>query len=88
LSGHVTDPEDRELLAGDVDTFIANLDVVCEALGSVLEGIAERLCQIVDPLGKCTAPISVVFSLHGFPSWLYLHFSIVLPCHSFPSVLV
>lgn len=53
LADHIPDPGDREMIAGDVDYFVQNLDLVCEALGGMLEGVAERLCKVVDPICKC-----------------------------------
>jgi hypothetical protein len=49
LHGHVPD-SDREILSGDIDVFISNIESIADALSVQLSVVAEYLCKIADPM--------------------------------------
>jgi hypothetical protein len=49
LSGHIP-ASDREILSGDLDVFLGNVNVISEAISSQLDTVGELLCRIADPV--------------------------------------
>jgi hypothetical protein len=49
LKGHVPD-SDREILSGDIDLFLSNIESVSDALSAQLSVVADYLCKIADPM--------------------------------------
>ena len=48
LNGHIPD-SDREILSGDVDFFLENIETIASAMSAQLETILSHLCRIADP---------------------------------------
>lgn len=50
LTGQIPSSSDREILSGDVSTFLDNIDIIASAISSQLETLTAHLCTIADPL--------------------------------------
>lgn len=54
LSGRIPSDSDREILSGDITTFLDNIDIIASALSSQLEILTIHLCSIASPLSPPT----------------------------------
>jgi hypothetical protein len=50
LTGQIPSPTDRDILSGDVSTFLDNIDIIASAISTQLETLTAHLCTIADPL--------------------------------------
>lgn len=50
LSGQIPDPSERDILSGDVATFLDNIDIIATAVSTQLQTLTNHLCTIASPL--------------------------------------
>lgn len=50
LSNQIPDSSDRDILSGDVATFLDNIDIVAAAISTQLRTLTNHLCTIASPL--------------------------------------
>jgi hypothetical protein len=50
LSGQIPDPSERDILSGDIATFLDNIDIIATAVSTQLQTLTNHLCTIASPL--------------------------------------